>query len=90
MAGNVRELCLDAYRPYSEMVNPDNSTRNPLPDPCVRVEPRPDAPTKYVVRGGSFMLGLQPAMAFQRHTVLADDTADDIGFRLVIECPPAR
>ena len=90
MAGNVRERCLDAYGPYSEIINANNSTRNPLPDPCVRVEPRPDAPTKYVVKGGSFLLGLKTAMVFQREKVPADDAPDDIGFRIVIECPPAR
>jgi eukaryotic-like serine/threonine-protein kinase len=90
IAGNVRELCLDAYGLYSNIINAGNSTKDPLHDPCVRVEPRPDAATKYVVRGGSFLLGLQRAMVFQRDTVPADNTTDDIGFRLVIECPPAR
>jgi hypothetical protein len=90
MAGNVRELCLDAYEPYSKTINPGNSTRDPLHNPRVLVEPRPDTPTKYVVRGGSYQLGLQRAMVFQRDRVPADDASDDIGFRVVIECPPTR
>jgi len=90
LAGNVREFCLDAYEPYAKIINPGNSTENPLPDPGVRVDPRPDTQTKYVVRGGSFQLSLQKAMAFQRDRVSAEEPLDDIGLRIVIECPPAR
>jgi serine/threonine protein kinase/formylglycine-generating enzyme required for sulfatase activity len=90
MAGNVRELCLDAYEPYSSIINAGNSTDHPLRDPCVCVEPRPDNSVKFVVKGGSFQLGLLRAMAFQRDRVAADDPTDDIGFRIVVECPPTR
>lgn len=89
LAGNVRELCLDAYEPYAKIINAGNSTDEPLRDPCVDVAPRPETSTRYVVRGSSYLAKAHMAMAFQRDSVAAENPADDIGFRIVIECPPA-
>jgi formylglycine-generating enzyme required for sulfatase activity len=88
MAGNVRELCLDAFRPYQEIVPPENSTRLPLIDPRQGAEPRPDRATRYVVRGGGYISSLQKAQVFYRDGIKAAETAGDVGFRVVIECPP--
>jgi serine/threonine-protein kinase len=92
MAGNVRELCLDVYQPYSKLIKAHNSTTDPMVDPWVREEPRPDTPAVYVVRGGWFGATPQQAMVFQRSQVPADDPEppNNTGFRVVIECPPAR
>ena len=88
MAGNVREFCLDVFKPYP-VVPPENSPELPLIDPRIVAEPQPDRTTRYVVRGGGCYSSLQKATAFHREGVRADDaTAADIGFRVVIECPP--
>jgi serine/threonine-protein kinase len=86
MAGNVREFCLDVFKPYP--VPPENSPRLPLIDPRIVAEPQADRTTRYVVRGGGCYSSLQKATAFHREGVRADESAADIGFRLVIECPP--
>jgi serine/threonine protein kinase/formylglycine-generating enzyme required for sulfatase activity len=93
MAGNVREFCRDEYRPYYQILNPDNSAKNPLVDPwavpevAVRAEER-----LYVVRGGSFYSTAAKATSFYRSAVRSGDAGavDDVGFRLVLECPPRR
>jgi hypothetical protein len=40
-----------------------------------------------VVRGGSITLTEDRAMAFHRSCEPARDLLDDVGFRVVIECP---
>jgi formylglycine-generating enzyme required for sulfatase activity len=88
LAGNVREYCLDTYAPYPPIQG--NSVENPLIDPGRNGEASGDGKAKYVVRGGSFQLLLDRAMAFQRDRVSADESLDDVGFRVVIECPPVN
>jgi formylglycine-generating enzyme required for sulfatase activity len=87
MAGNVREFCLDGYKPYP-IVPPENSRRVPLTDPRGGVELRPGHAAKYVVRGGGIFSSMQQSMVFLREAIAADDAAADIGFRVAIECPP--
>ena len=89
MAGNVSELCLDAYKPYAELIPQGNSKSQPLDNPCFRIEPGPDQTSKFqVVRGGSILSTEKKARAFYRFGVRADESPPEIGFRLVIECPP--
>jgi serine/threonine-protein kinase len=86
MAGNVRELCLDVFEPYP-VVGSENSPMHPLIDPRIAAGPQSDRTTRYVVRGGGCLTGLEKAKAFHREGVKADDPAAEIGFRVVIECP---
>ena len=44
---------------------------------------------KIVVRGGSFrVVDEKKARSFWRSVVAFNDIPDDVGFRVVIECPP--
>ncbi len=89
MTGNVREWCLDVYKPYPAIIAENKGPDQPLHDPRVGSEPETDNPKlAYVVRGGSFMLQPEDAMVFQRGGVPADQELNDLGFRVVIECPP--
>jgi serine/threonine-protein kinase len=94
MTGNVREWCRDVYEPYSKIINKHKNADpagadGPLHDPCECREPTPGEPkVRYVVRGGSFLTSLDDAKTFQRVGVEADAQPNDLGFRVVIECPP--
>ena len=88
LTGNVREFCLDAYKPYNEIIPPKNTIDEPLVDPICVDPGSGDSSKYYIVRGGSFMTSLRQAMAFLRSGMAPDKTADDVGFRVVIECPP--
>jgi serine/threonine-protein kinase len=91
LAGNVSEFCLDPYESYDKIINAGNSLEHPLVDPWFSGLSRPEIiPPKCVVKGGSFWSNVQKSMAFQRRAVAAESTSEDIGFRIVIECPPAR
>jgi serine/threonine protein kinase/formylglycine-generating enzyme required for sulfatase activity len=91
MTGNVREWCLDAYRPYAEFVPKGNGPDNPLEDKPWKVAPadpnKIDPNQYFVVRGGSFNTDPDKAMIFLREKVGASEEMDDLGFRVVIECP---
>ena len=54
MVGNLRELCADAYVPYSDPKFAGHTLENPLVDKREPVD-LSSAETKIVVRGGSFM-----------------------------------
>ena len=88
MVGNVREICADAYQSYSDLgaTKGDNAASNPLIDRRTPVDPNADG-VKIVVRGGSFHAAEQKAMAFYRCAEDPNDIPDDVGFRVVIECP---
>jgi serine/threonine-protein kinase len=86
MVGNVRELCADAYEPYAALKPAERTEKNPLVDDRKLVDLA--APkVKVVARGGSFHTGEDRAMAFFRWAVAPRDVPDDVGFRVVIECP---
>jgi eukaryotic-like serine/threonine-protein kinase len=80
MTGNVREWCRDRWVPYSGIAKgkPAPLTVDPADDP------------EMVVRGGSFVQ--DPSFRFVTRRFpglrLSDGPASDIGFRIVIECPP--
>lgn len=81
LAGNVREICRDVFKPY-----PRESTTQLNP------EVLPDDPKtsefKLVVRGGCFSDELDRTVTTNRGEPLdANDFANTIGFRIVIECP---
>ncbi len=90
MAGNVREWCRDVYAEYTGSDKPTIDPQGPEPPQGGKVD--------YVIRGGSFR-----TYADQNHTTrprhaqkdevtgeqLADNgSADDVGFRVVLEWPP--
>lgn len=93
LAGNVREWCRDVYGPYT-------TSPEPVLDPAGPPVPADNRPVAYVVRGGSF--GTYPDAgrttgpriptdrdgSYTREQIDSDDkSADDLGFRLVIELP---
>ncbi len=86
MVGNLRELCADTYVPYTELKLDGNSRSNPMVDARGPVDlAGPDV--KVVVRGGSFLYSQDQAMAFYRWREPPGDLPEDVGFRVVIECP---
>jgi serine/threonine-protein kinase len=89
MTGNVREWCLDVYRPYAAILAASPSPGQPWPDPRVGDEPEAAEPkVKYVARGGSSLETANEAMVFQRYAESADEQLSYLGFRVVIPCPP--
>ncbi len=86
MVGNLRELCADAYVPYSELDLARNLPAMPLDDRHGVVDLA--APNvKIVVRGGSFQTPEDRATTFYRWRESPNDIPSDVGFRVVIECP---
>jgi serine/threonine protein kinase/formylglycine-generating enzyme required for sulfatase activity len=78
MTGNVREWCRDVWEPFVP-------AREPLVD---HVGPPRTPEALYVIRGGSFITRVDRGSTIARtDREPADQTAKDLGFRLVIECP---
>ena len=91
MAGNVSELCFDRYKPYAELNLTGNSENEPLEDPGLQLTPGAEDPAaKCVVRGGSFISQASESTTFYRGVSAPDDPPTDVGFRIVVECPPDR
>ena len=91
MAGNVSELCLDRYKPYAELDLAKNSEKEPLEDPGLELASGADDPTAtFVLRGGSFLSLPSKATTFYRAEIVPDESTPEVGFRLVVECPPDR
>jgi serine/threonine-protein kinase len=86
MGGNVKEWCLDAYRPYTEMLA---ENEQPIKDDHqkVRSSPANGKEPKFVVRGGSVNTDPTEAHVFRRDAQLASTELPDLGFRIVITCP---
>ncbi|MFO0890566.1 MAG: bifunctional serine/threonine-protein kinase/formylglycine-generating enzyme family protein [Isosphaeraceae bacterium] len=86
MTGNVREWCLDRYRPYDELLR---ESRDPvLRDPGLGQETATvDLAAKYVVKGGSSLVNPEAAMTFQRDAAVGSSELNDLGFRVVLRCP---
>jgi eukaryotic-like serine/threonine-protein kinase len=96
MTGNVREWCLDVYKPYAEIIKQAKKNHDQAAATGALLNPRfggepeaDDAKVRYVVRGGSFMDQADVAKTFQRDGISADEELNFLGFRVVIECPPA-
>ena len=88
MTGNVREWCLDVYKPYAQIIAKNDHPDRPLRDPVVGGGAGPDDQNvEFVVRGGSYLVDADSAMTFQRDGVAANVEANDLGFRVVIDCP---
>ena len=89
MTGNVRERCRDGYRSYESLIkespSPEDKPRDPYFPAVVSAD---DKTPKGVVRGGSFQRIADEALTFQREAEEASKAYIDLGFRLVIECPP--
>jgi serine/threonine-protein kinase len=95
MAGNVRELCVDEYKPYAALDPVEHQERSKaLVDQRELVEPKEadlqKLKVKVVVRGGSFLNNEESSKVFQRWAFGANDSTEDVGFRVVIECPDAN
>ena len=86
MVGNLGELCADDYQSYASLGLTGNAPNNPLVNHRPTVDVTANG-VKIVVRGGSFRVVEQKAMAFYRSRVAPNDIPDDVGFRVVIECP---
>lgn len=73
LSGNVFEWCLDSFEPYKgkEVMNP-RAGRNPQ---------------KRVYRGGSWKSRAASLRASARHFNSQDYSSNDVGFRVVCECP---
>lgn len=81
LAGNVRELCRDAWRCYP-------SRRIEKIDWC-ESGLEGDVDPEYVVRGGSFLSVPEFGRTTDRREPLKmDETANDVGFRVVLEIDP--
>jgi eukaryotic-like serine/threonine-protein kinase len=87
MTGGVLEFCADVYKPYGELDLTKFSPRTPLVDRRDHALPKGDE-FKVVVKGGSFLLTQSKSKAFLRRAVRASEQTGEIGFRVVIECPP--
>ena len=89
MTGNARERCRDGYRSYlslvKEMTSPEDKLRDPFSPAVASAD---DNTLKGVVRGGSFQRIADEALTYQREAEEASNREIDLGFRLVIECPP--
>ncbi|SIO05792.1 serine/threonine protein kinase [Singulisphaera sp. GP187] len=89
LTGNVREWCRDVWAPYA-------SSTDPIKNPVVTTVPNTGS-LQYVIRGGSFAVWSdrtrttrprRPETDDQTTSELAEDqTAEDLGFRVVIEWP---
>jgi formylglycine-generating enzyme required for sulfatase activity len=94
MTGNVREWCLDVYKPYPTIISEHNNpaqarVNDVLHDPREGGEPeKAESKQMYVVRGGSFRSEPDEARTFQRNAVAAYEELYDLGFRVVLQCPP--
>jgi formylglycine-generating enzyme required for sulfatase activity len=84
MTGNVREWCRDVWKEFDPAAK-----SQPLEDPQF---PPPDAVAsdklEMVVRGGSYMPGIELGRTTARSAPrVGGEVTDQIGFRIVIECP---
>ena len=83
MTGNVKEMCRDVWKPYAK----HERRRSTTP---ARTPPTPTSPNTSI-RGGDFNSLPDDCTTTQRDDKRAEgDFAENLGFRLVIECPDAR
>ena len=89
MTGNVKEWTLDAYKPYSDILDKHGGDpEKPFRDDPKEAKKAPEGQDlERVVRGGSFLTELAEATTFQRKAEPPTREAMDIGFRVVISCP---
>ena len=82
LTGNVQELCRDAW------VSSYRKSDAAVLDPCTL----PDDPdqAQYTIRGGSYASSGNDCATTRRDKIAAADLFENLGFRLVVECPDAR
>ncbi len=82
MTGNVQEMCRDAW------ISSYRKSDDAVLDPCVV----PDDPneSKYVIRGGSYASSGSDGATTRRYFMSAAELVENLGFRLVVECPDSR
>ena len=93
MAGNLREWCLDVFVKPEDLVIPDgNAPEHPMVDDpsavAAAAQSEGSLGGKFSVRGGSFMKMAPESMVFSRGYEGAAEEINDLGFRVLIECPP--
>lgn len=82
MTGNVQEICRDAWGPYKKTLLPER-------DPCA-LPADPDT-AEYSIRGSCFnTISADCAITRRDDHMSLNDKVENIGFRLVIECPDTR
>ena len=79
--GNVQEWCRDAWQPYRRRERPET-------DPFAA--PADPAKAEYVVRGAGYDDIPDDCYLTRRLKRSGDDVGENLGFRVVIECPDAR
>ena len=92
LAGNVSEMCLDVYKPYSSFNPSANSKTQPLDDPGLSGVAEPPEEQELSMSCGEARSSRseRKASTFYRAGGKADESPQEVGFRLVIECPPER
>ena len=89
LIGNVRERCRDGYQAYEATMQGSRDKEGALQDPVIPPAPGKEGEEmKYVVRGGSFLTTPQEARTYYRDALEGSKRLTDLGFRMVIECPP--
>ena len=89
LIGNVRERCRDGYQAYEATMQGSREKEGALQDPVIPPAPGTEGEEmKYVVRGGSFLTTPQEARTYYRDALEGSKRLTDLGFRMVIECPP--
>jgi formylglycine-generating enzyme required for sulfatase activity len=84
LTGNVREWCRDVWKPTLESLGSANDP-GPAPDHAA------GAGDRRVVRGGSFQTPPEFGQTINRdEPQLPEFVTNDIGLRIVIECPGSR
>ncbi len=89
LIGNLRERCRDGYQSYEATMQGSREKERALQDPIIPSAPGKEGEeAKYVVRGGSFLTTPQEARTYYRDALEGSKRLTDLGFRMVIECPP--
>ena len=82
LAGNVQELCRDVW------VSSYRKADVAILDPCAA--PGDPDRAEYVIRGAAYNSLAQDCATTRRDKVGAGELFDNLGFRLVVECPDSR
>jgi serine/threonine protein kinase/formylglycine-generating enzyme required for sulfatase activity len=82
LTGNVQEMCRDGW------VSSYTRTRGAVLDPCN--PPADPGNAEYVIRGAAYNSLETDCATTRRFKVAAGEVRENLGFRLVVECPDTR